>query len=130
MAATHLMRVHVRLSMWRELQQLAQDETDRRQETVTVSDLVRAACTNHIKYCQARQQLENLLSPEADAWLDEFTELFADEDAAFVEIDTRSEEGEEDDDDDNEDETELCFLFEDERLNEIVQSFTFVRVYA
>ena len=55
----HLLRVRIRRSIFRQLQQTAEDESLRTGEHVTVSDLVRAACYNYLLIHEAVQRLEN-----------------------------------------------------------------------
>tara|TARA_Y100000310_G_scaffold282239_1_gene303307 strand:+ start:274 stop:588 length:315 start_codon:yes stop_codon:yes gene_type:complete len=59
----HLLRVRIRRSIFRKLQETAQEEAARTGEHVTVSDLVRAACYNYLLIHEAVQKLEN--RPEA-----------------------------------------------------------------
>ena len=55
----HLLRVRIRKSIFRKLQETARDESERTGEHVTVSDLVRAACYNYLLIHDAVQRLEN-----------------------------------------------------------------------
>jgi hypothetical protein len=55
----HLLRVRIRRSIFSQLRDTAQEESDRTGEHVTVSDLVRAACYNYLLIHEAVQQLEN-----------------------------------------------------------------------
>jgi len=55
----HLMRVRIRKQIFRQLQELAEDESDRTGEHVTVSDLVRVACYNYLLIHDSLQRLEN-----------------------------------------------------------------------
>lgn len=56
----HLMRVRVRLSVWRELNVAAEYESERIGEHVSASDLVRAAVNNFLALHQVLQSLENM----------------------------------------------------------------------
>jgi hypothetical protein len=55
----HLMRVRIRKNIFEKLQEVAEEETDRTGEHVTVSDLVRAACYNYLLVHESVRQLEN-----------------------------------------------------------------------
>jgi hypothetical protein len=55
----HLLRVRIRRSIFDELRQTAQEESDSTGDHVTVSDLVRAACYNYLLIHNAVQRLEN-----------------------------------------------------------------------
>lgn len=55
----HLMRVRINKSIFDKLQEIADEETDRKGEHVTVSDLVRAACYNFLLVHESLRRLEN-----------------------------------------------------------------------
>lgn len=55
----HLMRVRIRKAIFGKLQEVAEEESDRTGEHVTVSDLVRAACYNYLLVHESVRQLEN-----------------------------------------------------------------------
>jgi hypothetical protein len=55
----HLMRVRIRKSIFEKLQEVAEEESERTGEHVTVSDLVRAACYNYLLVHESVRQLEN-----------------------------------------------------------------------
>lgn len=55
----HLMRVRIRKNIFDRLQDLADEESDRSGEHVTVSDIVRVACYNHLLIHDSVKQLEN-----------------------------------------------------------------------
>lgn len=55
----HLMRVRIRKSIFFKLQDVAEEESERTGEHITVSDLVRAACYNHLLMHESIRQLEN-----------------------------------------------------------------------
>jgi hypothetical protein len=55
----HLLRVRIRRSIFQQLKDAAQEESEKTGEHVTVSDLVRAACYNYLLIHQAVQRLEN-----------------------------------------------------------------------
>ena len=55
----HLLRVRIRRSIFDELRQTAQEESDSTGDHVTVSDLVRAACYKYLLIHNAVQRLEN-----------------------------------------------------------------------
>ena len=55
----HLLRVRIRRSIFQQLKDVAEEESERTGEHVTVSDLVRAACYNYLLIHQAVQRLEN-----------------------------------------------------------------------
>lgn len=55
----HLMRVRIRKNIFDKLQEVAEEESKRIGEHVTVSDLVRAACYNHLLIHESMKRLEN-----------------------------------------------------------------------
>ena len=55
----HLMRVRIRKSIFTRLQEVAEEESERLCEHVTVSDLVRGACYNFLLIHESLAQLEN-----------------------------------------------------------------------
>ena len=55
----HLLRVRIRRSIFQQLKDAAQEESEKTGEHVTVSDLVRAACYNYLLIHQAVERLEN-----------------------------------------------------------------------
>lgn len=59
----HLMRVRIRKSVFGRLQEVADEETDRTGEHITVSDLVRSACYNFLLVHDAIRRLEGMLPP-------------------------------------------------------------------
>lgn len=60
----HLMRVRIRKSIFEQMQFLAEEESERTGEHVTVSDIVRAACYNYLLIQESLQRLECI--PPAD----------------------------------------------------------------
>lgn len=65
----HLMRVRIRKKIFRRLQEVAEEESERTGEHVTVSDLVRAACYNFLLIHESVRRLENA-PPELEIELD------------------------------------------------------------
>ena len=63
----HLMRVRLRKAVFKRLQVLAQEESQRTRQNVTVSDLVRVACVNHLLIHEAVTQLEHAAPEHLDA---------------------------------------------------------------
>jgi len=55
----HLMRVRIRKKIFQKLQEVAEEESERTEEHVTVSDLVRAACYNYLMIHDSVRRLEN-----------------------------------------------------------------------
>lgn len=55
----HLLRVRIKKSIFNKLQEAAEEETDRTNEHVTVSDLVRASCYNYLLIHESIRRLEN-----------------------------------------------------------------------
>ncbi len=55
----HLLRVRIRRSIFQQLKDIAEEESERTGEHVTVSDLVRAACYNYLLIHSSVQRLEN-----------------------------------------------------------------------
>jgi len=55
----HLMRVRIRRQIFDKLREVAEEESDRTGEHVTVSDLVRVACYNYLLIHESVRQLEN-----------------------------------------------------------------------
>ena len=53
------MRVRIRKKIFQKLQEVAEEESDRTEEHVTVSDLVRAACYNYLMIHDSVRRLEN-----------------------------------------------------------------------
>lgn len=66
LAGQHLMRVRIRKVIFEKLQEVAEEEAERTGEHVTVSDLVRAACYNHLLLHESVRQLENVPPEELD----------------------------------------------------------------
>ena len=62
--AHHLMRVRIKKSVFERLEEIAQEETARARETVTVSDLVRAAVAHYLVLHESVRRLENALDGE------------------------------------------------------------------
>ena len=62
----HLMRVRIRKKIFQKLQEVADEESERTGEHVTVSDLVRAACYNYLLIHASVQRLENAPPLEID----------------------------------------------------------------
>lgn len=56
----HLLRVRIRKSIFKRLQEVAQEESAKTGDHVTVSDLVRAACYNYLLIHDAVQKLETM----------------------------------------------------------------------
>jgi hypothetical protein len=54
----HLMRVRIRKNIFDLMQDIAEEETDRSGEHVTVSDIVRAACYNYLLIHESVRRLE------------------------------------------------------------------------
>ena len=76
----HLMRVRIRKTIFEMMQDLAQYESDRTGEHVTVSDIVRAACYNHLLIHQSLHHLECIHEPEDeddDVWYVDYPMLAA-----------------------------------------------------
>jgi len=65
------MRVRIRKSIFTEMQDLAEEESERTGEHVTVSDIVRAACMNYLLIQESLRRLECIPPPEIeeDVWL-------------------------------------------------------------
>ena len=55
----HLMRVRISKTIFDKLQDIAEEETERSGDHVTVSDLVRAACYNYLLIHESVKRLEN-----------------------------------------------------------------------
>lgn len=55
----HLMRVRIRKAIFHQLQEVAEEESGRTGEHVTVSDLVRAACYNYLLIHESVRRLEH-----------------------------------------------------------------------
>lgn len=55
----HLMRVRIRKSIFERLQEVAEEESERTDDHITVSDLVRSACYNYLLIHESVRQLEN-----------------------------------------------------------------------
>lgn len=68
----HLMRVRIRRSIFNMLQDAADEEAENMGETVTVSDLVRAACYNYLLVRESLKRIENI--PPMDIFVDDATE--------------------------------------------------------
>ena len=66
LAGQHLMRVRIRKVIFEKLQEVAEEESDRTGEHVTVSDLVRSACYNHLLLHESVRQLENIPPEDLD----------------------------------------------------------------
>lgn len=62
----HLMRVRIRKLIFEKLQEVAEEESERTGEHVTVSDLVRAACYNYLLIHESVRRLENAPPMEID----------------------------------------------------------------
>jgi hypothetical protein len=62
----HLMRVRIRKKIFEKLQEVAEEESVRTEEHVTVSDLVRAACYNYLLIHESVRRLENAPPIEID----------------------------------------------------------------
>ena len=58
LAGHHLMRVRIRKTIFDKLKEVAQEETVRTGESVSVSDLVRSACYNYLLVHESVSQLE------------------------------------------------------------------------
>jgi hypothetical protein len=61
----HLMRVRVRKSIFLELQNIASDESSRRGEYVSVSDLVRSSLQTKIQSYDATKRLRLVVNPKS-----------------------------------------------------------------
>lgn len=76
----HLMRVRIRKSIFDQMQDLAQEETERTGEHVTISDIVRVACYNHLLIHESLQRLECIPPSEMEeeeVWLISYPMLAA-----------------------------------------------------
>jgi len=65
----HLLRVRIRKRIFRHLQEVADYESDRTGEHVTVSDLVRQACVNLLvlhETMRSLHELPDLMNPDLD----------------------------------------------------------------
>lgn len=65
----HLLRVRIRRKIFEHLQDVAEYESDRTGEHVTVSDLVRQACVNLLvmhETMRALHELPDLMNPDMD----------------------------------------------------------------
>jgi hypothetical protein len=60
----HLMRVRIRKSVFEKLEEIAEEESARIDENVTVSDLVRAAVAHYLMLHEAVRRLEGSLEGE------------------------------------------------------------------
>jgi hypothetical protein len=58
LAGHHLMRVRIRKTIFDKLKEVAEEETIRTGEAVSVSDLVRSACYNYLLVHESVNQLE------------------------------------------------------------------------
>jgi hypothetical protein len=54
---THLLRVRIKKSLFDGLKRMADEESDRVEDNVTVSDLARAALVNHLKTYDSKRKL-------------------------------------------------------------------------
>ena len=79
----HLMRVRILERVFEKLQEVAEEESDRTGEHVTVSDLVRVACYDYLLVYDSARRLESLREDLADGDEDEDEE----EDCLPVKID-------------------------------------------
>lgn len=57
----HLMRVRIRKAVFEKLEELAEEESARTDENVTVSDLVRAAVWHYLMLHESRRRFEAAL---------------------------------------------------------------------
>ena len=112
----HLLRVRIKKKIFSDMQQIAEEESIRSREHVTVSDLVRSACYNYILLHTSLRNLEALAYNMTDASYDdeEDNELsFADavdeeiqnmndyiEDSQYEEREDEAEDEDEDEDED------------------------------
>lgn len=64
------MRVRIRKSIFTEMQDLAEEESDKTGEHVTVSDIVRAACMNYLLIQDSLRRMECIPPSdiEEDVW--------------------------------------------------------------
>lgn len=62
----HLMRVRIRKTVFARLQEIADEESMRTQQHVTVSDLVRNACLTYMLTYESLLQLENTPPDDLD----------------------------------------------------------------
>lgn len=60
----HLMRVRIRKNIFERMQELADEETERTGQHVTVSDIVRAACYNYLLIHESVKRLEVCIDGE------------------------------------------------------------------
>ena len=67
----HLMRVRIRKTIFKRLQEVARLESDRVGEHVTVSDLVRVACYNFLVIQESLQEMESAFAVEDEEEDDE-----------------------------------------------------------
>jgi hypothetical protein len=69
----HLMRVRIRKNIFQEMQGLAEEESTRSSEHVTVSDIVRTACYNYLLVQESLRRLECAppldLEDEEEVWI-------------------------------------------------------------
>lgn len=82
----HLLRVRIKKKIFSDLQQIAEEESIRSREHVTVSDLVRSACYNYILLHTSLRNLEALAYNMTDAEYDEEDEELSFADAVDEEI--------------------------------------------
>lgn len=67
----HLLRVRIRKNIFARLQDIAKAESERTNDYVTVSDLVRQACMTQINMYEQLSKLSHLPPPRADAHSDD-----------------------------------------------------------
>jgi hypothetical protein len=67
LAGHHLMRVRIRKNIFDKMKEVAEEESDRTGESVTVSDLVRSACYNYLLVNESCRQLEAMSGLSEDA---------------------------------------------------------------
>jgi hypothetical protein len=83
------MRVRIRKNIFDLMQEIAEEETDRSGEHVTVSDIVRAACYNYLLIHESVRRLEAAHLMDLDDMEVEDDEDEEDEDDEMVYIITR-----------------------------------------
>lgn len=85
----HLMRVRIRKNIFDTMQEIAEEESERSGEHVTVSDIVRAACYNYLLIHESVRRLEAAHLMALDDIEEDEDEEDEDEDDEMVYIITR-----------------------------------------
>lgn len=76
----HLLRVRIRETIFDQLQDIAEEQTEALGDNITVSDLVRKACVNYIALYNNIKQLSIIADPTDDEDESDFDELDDDDD--------------------------------------------------